>query len=307
MKRRRRVRPTSGLLPFVFVALAVLYAAACQNNGAAYTLTFFLFALLGVGVVQGLQNVSQLTVRQVGTAYGVAPAEDAPGSGRVEVRVALSNSGRTRARALALSLPGYAGEPTQVPVLHPGQAREVVLRLDGLPRGHYSLEGAQLATEYPFGLTRVVSPLPLEREEGVWVYPAPLAGGARPDGPSDHAGTGGGGGGGEDFAGVRPYREGESQRHVDWKAVARGNPMMVKHFAGGTDRAVMLDWDFLTGPPERRLRSLCYWLFEAERHGVRYGLRLPGGDFPPGSGQEHLHTLLRALACFPGGAERRRG
>ncbi len=304
MRRGRRVRPTSGLAVYLFVALAVLYAAACQNNGAAYILTFFLFALLGVGVMQGLQNTALLEARQVGTAYGMAPAADVPGSGRVEVRLALTNTGRIRARALSLRLVGQPGEPTLLPALPPGETREIVVRLHGLARGHYALEGAELTTEYPFGLTRVARTLPLERPEGVWIYPAPRPGGERPEGPSDHAGTGGGGGGGEDFAGVRPYREGESQRHVDWKAVARGNPRMVKQFAGGVDRALVLDWDFLSTPPEARLRSLCYWLFEAEQQGARYGLRLPGGDFPPGGGQEHLHTLLRALASFPGGAER---
>ena len=36
---------------------------------------------------------------------------------------------------------------------------------------------------------------------------------------------------GDDFAGVRAYVPGESQRHIDWRAVARGQPLMTKQFA----------------------------------------------------------------------------
>src|SRR5205823_9773567 len=50
---------------------------------------------------------------------------------------------------------------------------------------------------------------------------------------------------GDDFAGVRAYVTGESQRHIDWKAVARGQPLMTKQFAPEAEGAVYLDFSDL--------------------------------------------------------------
>src|SRR5207245_1162960 len=36
---------------------------------------------------------------------------------------------------------------------------------------------------------------------------------------------------GDDFAGLREYVHGESQRHMDWSAVARGQPLMIRQSA----------------------------------------------------------------------------
>jgi uncharacterized protein (DUF58 family) len=38
---------------------------------------------------------------------------------------------------------------------------------------------------------------------------------------------------------------------------------------------------------------------EAERQGARFRLRLPAAAIGPGSGPEHRHACLRALALMP--------
>jgi uncharacterized protein (DUF58 family) len=102
---------------------------------------------------------------------------------------------------------------------------------------------------------------------------------------------------GDDFTGVRSYVPGESQRHVDWKAVARGQPMMTKQFAAENDGT--LHFDFSTLPMqgvEARLSQLALWIIEAERTRRRYSLRLPGADIPAALGESHYHKCLQALA-----------
>jgi uncharacterized protein (DUF58 family) len=42
-------------------------------------------------------------------------------------------------------------------------------------------------------------------------------------------------------------------------------------------------------------------VIEAERQGSRYRLRLPSALIGPGSGPEHRHACLRALALMPDG------
>jgi uncharacterized protein (DUF58 family) len=104
---------------------------------------------------------------------------------------------------------------------------------------------------------------------------------------------------GDDFAGVRAYVRGESQRHIDWKAVARGQPLMTKEFAAETSGAVCLDFSELHfADVEEKLSQLTLWVIEAERARQPYGLRLPDIEISPALGQMHFHYCLRALSLF---------
>jgi uncharacterized protein (DUF58 family) len=105
---------------------------------------------------------------------------------------------------------------------------------------------------------------------------------------------------GDDFAGVRAWLPGESQRHIDWKAAARGQPLLIKQWAGEADEMVMLDWkDTPPAGVEARLSQMARWVVMAERAGIQYGLRIPGTTLEPGCGEAHFHACLRALAVFP--------
>jgi uncharacterized protein (DUF58 family) len=104
---------------------------------------------------------------------------------------------------------------------------------------------------------------------------------------------------GDDFAGVRAYVHGESQRHIDWRAVARGQQLMTKQFAAEAEGVVYFDFSALHfANAEERLSQLTLWVIEAERARRPYGLRLPGNEISPGIGQQHFHQCLRALSLF---------
>jgi uncharacterized protein (DUF58 family) len=93
---------------------------------------------------------------------------------------------------------------------------------------------------------------------------------------------------------------GESQRQIDWKAVARGQPLMTKQFTAEADDLLHLDYDQVRlADPEQRLSQLALWIVEAERARRRYSLHLPGTRIPSGSGEAHYHRCLRALALQP--------
>jgi uncharacterized protein (DUF58 family) len=104
---------------------------------------------------------------------------------------------------------------------------------------------------------------------------------------------------GDDFSGVRAWLPGESQRHIDWKAASRGQPLLTKQWAGESDEILRFDWDTLAPlDTEARLSQITRWIIQAERSGAQYALRLPNQVFPPSYGDRHLHLCLRALACF---------
>ncbi|HZD95253.1 MAG TPA: DUF58 domain-containing protein [Candidatus Sulfotelmatobacter sp.] len=95
------------------------------------------------------------------------------------------------------------------------------------------------------------------------------------------------------------YIPGESQRHIDWRAVARGQPLMTKQFTAEEEGVVYFDFSGLHSTDvEEKLSQLALWVIEAERARRPYGLRLPGIEIPPSVGQTHFHQCLRALSLF---------
>src|SRR5205823_4378846 len=113
--------------------------------------------------------------------------------------------------------------------------------------------------------------------------------GARPRGGSDA----------DEWLGLRPFRDGDSPRQVDWKAYAREAPLLVKEYRPAGAELHLFDFAQLTDPDtEARLSQLARWVMEAEAHGERYGVALPGVLLPPDRGPEHRHRCLAALAVF---------
>jgi uncharacterized protein (DUF58 family) len=108
------------------------------------------------------------------------------------------------------------------------------------------------------------------------------------------------GGGSDDFAGLRAYQTGDSPRHIDWKAAARGQGLQTKVFSGRAAAELWLDWNQL--PPgldlESRLSRLTRWVLLADQDGLRYGLRLPGMELAPDTGEPHRLACLRELALY---------
>ncbi|HHM04639.1 MAG TPA: DUF58 domain-containing protein, partial [Gammaproteobacteria bacterium] len=176
-----------------------------------------------------------------------------------------------------------------------GQAARVVLAVPAPRRGRLPLGRVVVATRYPLGLFRAWSLV--EMEAVAIVYPKPSAK-APPLPPAPRSG-----GrqtvaeaGSDDFRGLRNYQDGDSPRHVHWKAWARQEQLLTKQFQRQQAPELWLDWDSLTGPAETKLSHLCRWLLDAAAAGERYGLRLPGETLPPGQGAAHRHRCLAALA-----------
>jgi uncharacterized protein (DUF58 family) len=138
------------------------------------------------------------------------------------------------------------------------------------------------------------------------VYPAAHGALPMPTHSAQRPGTHARGGSGMDeWLGLRPFRDGDSPRQVDWKAYAREAPLLVKEYqASGAD---LRQFDFAAVPladPEARLSQLARWVIDAEAQGERYGLTLPDAHVPPERGPEHRHHCLALLARFGSDAVR---
>ena len=263
---------------------------------------FFLASLVMVSAVHAHFALAHLGLR-IGRIEPVFVGEKI----RVPVE-ALNLSGRPRVSLAVAPTGSVFKEAMHVAVAHlPAHGSESVeLSLPTVRRGRLRPGRFALTTIYPMGFFRAWR---YEATEAAClVYPLPRGSLLLPVGPALTADLPAGtGSGGEDYAGTRPYQVGESQRHIDWRAVARGQPLLVKKFSGAGSRRVWLEYaDTLSLPDvEDRLCQLSLWIVEADREGLAYGLRLPGFEAEPTRGHTHYHRCLGALALFDekGGAE----
>ncbi len=289
------ILPTRACVTLALILVAMWYAAVSQSNAMAYMLLFFLASLAVCSMHYTHFNLS-------GLSAAPGRAEPCFAGTEAEVPVTLANPSRRERRSIEVSLEGGEGNWFVAAVPSGGGTAEARLRLRGEVRGEHPLPRLVLNSIYPLGLFqgRLLFRPPDDARVLVWPAPGgplPLPRGddlTRQESAAD-------GIGGEDYAGSRAYRPGESQRHVDWRAVARGQGLLTKQFAGAGGRRVRLRWEDTAPLPgvEARLSQLCSWVVAAERGGFLYGLQIPGFGAAPARGESHRQACLRALALFP--------
>jgi uncharacterized protein (DUF58 family) len=213
-------------------------------------------------------------------------------------RIAVTNPSRSARYGIRLYAPGASSD---VHDLQPGESKVFTLSLPTTQRGWSTLERFGVRTLFPFELFRSWAWLHMD-VRGL-VYAAP-AGDAPPPPPTmtAHGHRQHDARGEEDFAGLRKYHEGDSPRHVAWKAFARSGQLLSKQFAGADTSSQWFDFDELHGfDIEQRLSILTRWIVDADRTLEDYGLRVPGTEFSPAHGDAHRRRCLETLALFDGG------
>jgi uncharacterized protein (DUF58 family) len=187
------------------------------------------------------------------------------------------------------------GESSDIPA---GESRLMRLSLPTDRRGVLPLPEVSLHTVYPLGLFRAWSYAELDLS--CLVYPQPAPSGRPPTEANYTASENGDRGvGADDFVGLRVYRNGDSPRHIDWKAFARQRGLLSKQFGGDRTQRLQLDWELL--PPvgtEQRLSLLCRFILQAEAESLSYGLQSPGTRIEPDQGERHKQRCLAALARY---------
>ena len=287
-----RLRPTAALGGLVFVLFAMWYAASSQNNAAAYLLFFSLGSLFVISIPHALLNVASLKA----TTESVKPTF---AGDEVSLPVEVTNQSAKRRYGVCVQVPDSGGDEQAVDEIAAGKAARVVIRFPARARGEYEVRRLCLTSAFPLGVLRATRRINCQQR--YLVYPKPEGDQRLPrdrarsalNRPRTELGEG------DDFAGVRAYEPGQSQRQIDWKAVARGHPLLTKQYTAEASGVLYLD--FATAPGENteaRLAQLALWIIEAERARRSYGLRLRGTEIAASLGQAHFHSCLRALALF---------
>ena len=288
-RRQLYMLPTRDGLVFSLLLLVQLLIAVNYGNGLAYALTFLLGALAVVSMLYTHRNLFALCV-----TTGIHPAVFAGEPARFQFL--LINHGRTPRFGVVVTHNKKEVACVDIPA---GATVAVEVPLPTTRRGYLAAPALVVATRFPLGLLYSWSRR-VELPGRCLVYPrpavpTPLRSGAAAaiEPAAGHSQTG------DDYIGARPFRSGDSPRHVDWKAVARGREWHIKQFGGAHQSTVWLDWDSLAGlATEARLSLLTRWVLQAQQHSLRYGLRLPGKTLAPDHDEPHLRACLTALALF---------
>jgi uncharacterized protein (DUF58 family) len=271
---------------FLVLLLLMLLGSMNYMSNLGHLLTFGLTGLTLVSLLHSWRNLMGLRLEG-------AKAEPVFAGQEALFQLQLANPRRYDRLALRLQTSARTEATEDIPA---GERRTVTLRMPTRQRGELPLGRITLSTVFPLGLTRAWSYL--EPAVSCLVYPAPAGDGPLPVRPAaSHGDEGSCGSGADDYVGSRPYRPGDSPRHLDWKALARERGLVSKQFGGDCAERVVLDWDDLPGiEGEARLRILCRFVLMAAEQGIAFQLRLPGQGLPEGRGEAHKHRCLAALA-----------
>jgi uncharacterized protein (DUF58 family) len=286
--RRVYIVPTRLGMLFGGTLAILLVGSINYAMSLGFALTFLLGGLGVAGMVHTARNLAQLAVG-AGRVEPVFAGEPAP------LRLVLASQAPfDRPQILVRHV---ASGAQQVAELGVRETSEAVLAVPTSQRGWLPYGRLMLETRFPLGLFRAWSYV--EPDARCLVYPRPVRTPLPPHSPDPRAAPARAfAPGNDDYSGLRAYQPSDSPRHVAWKAAARSGDMLTKQFSGEAAAELVLDWAQL--PPgigtEERLSRLAGWVIAAERDGLRYGLRLPGVDLPPGHGASHRAACLQALA-----------
>jgi len=286
--RRIYIMPTREGMYFVAIIFFMIVAGINYQNSLVFAVAFLLASLFMVAMLHTYRNLAGLTIsgRRGRPAF---VGEDA------EFPIAVESAATHPREALQI---GFADDLMVDVDLIADSCVKTHTFLRAVYRGWLTPGPLLVRSRFPVGVFRAWSRVGLEVAS--IVYPSPrfageisLSVGHGEDGQlmrSDRL---------DDFHSLRAYAEGDSLAHVAWKSYARTGELMVKEFAGHVDRQVWLDWEFFSGlDVEARLARLCYWVLALSASGDEYGLRLPGLEIEPASGDRHRERVLKELALF---------
>ncbi len=274
----------------LFASALILMMIGALNYDSNLGLLFtFLFASTGtIAILQTWRNLIDIQVR-------IHQATPCFAGQKACFPVQLSEHSHRERPAIRLRIGSL--EPITLHLKASGNITSQ-LHLPMLNRGEHRLGRVMLYTLYPFGFLRAWAYI--ESDARVLVYPQPAAAMLL------HCSTqyvksdsGDRGMGADDFVGLRPYRSGDSPRHLDWKAYARECGLVIRQFGGDRADHIWLDWNQWPGlDTEIRLSRLCRMVLDATQLDLHYGLKLPDLQIQPSAGDIHKHKCLTALARF---------
>jgi uncharacterized protein (DUF58 family) len=291
-QRNVYILPTRPGFMLAATLLVLLVGSINYQLNLGYLLTFLLAgsAIVGMYVCHSTLRGLSLALTQPQPQFAGASAT---------LSVTLSNARRSARHGIGLAVLDATHEDhwswTDVPAQ--GSCTVQVAFMPGR-RGLHRVPPLTAETRFPLGTFRVWTVWRPAAQ--VLVYPRPEAhppplppGEPRAGGAAQAASQNSG-----EFEGVRAYRRGDPLKLVVWKKAAKTDGELVSRDTMQSQRhELWLDFAQVgLADREARLERLAAWVLQADRLDQDYGLRLPGQQIRPGTGESHKRRCLEALA-----------
>jgi len=287
--RRVFILPTIRGLGFVCLIVLLLLIAFVYNNNLAYLLAFLLASIFFITILHSFKTLAGLIIKQshspsvfAGEAVGFEIVVDNPSHiERFNLKATLD---------LAVDF-----------CLNAQEKKRIVLYSTSHKRGWHNMETVTLSSTYPFGLFRAWSPLKFVAKALVYPKPNTLE---IPFPDNDDIQVKGfqnqqSKKGNEDYYGIKEYQQGDSIRHIHWKAFAKGIGLFSKEYSNDKSSELWLNYDQTPGyNKEEKLSQISRWIIDAEKAGLQYGVSLVGIKIQPNQGSRHYKKCMEALALF---------
>jgi uncharacterized protein (DUF58 family) len=287
MRPRIFILPTRQGLLFSVILLTMLLGSLNYNNSMGFALTFLLAGIGFIAISHTYLNLARAEI-SIGKVTPVFAGTDA-----VFPVIVKNHSAHVR-HALVLQI---KLQPPLFAQVSNASSTSVPMVQHAALRGNLKMDRLTLSTRFPLGLFCAWAHLSFDTQ--CLVYPAPRGKSELPLPPQGDTGQHSRSTGNDDFTGQRNYRAGDALAHVNWKAAARGQGLLIKEFTGFDAGTLWLDWNQFPGlDDETRLSQLCQRVLDLDTAGHHFGLHLPGRQISPGVGDAHKHACLAALALF---------
>jgi uncharacterized protein (DUF58 family) len=271
--------------------LVLLIASINYQLNLGYLLTFL---LAGCGVVG--MHVCHATLR--GLTMNLSPPDPQFAGASANLSVKLTNERTSVRYGIGLAVLDATHEDrwvwTDVPAL--GQST-VHVAFKPERRGLHRVPPLTAETRFPLGTFRVWTVWRPHAQVLVYPAPEPFPPPLPPGEPrsggmvvSQAQSTG-------EFDGVRAYRRGDPLKLIVWKKAAKADELVSRDSQQAQRYELWLDFSHAgSAGAEHKLSRLAAWVLQAERLGLDYGLRLPGQQIAPATGEVHKRRCLEALA-----------
>jgi uncharacterized protein (DUF58 family) len=290
-QRNVYILPTRPGLMLAATLLVLLVASINYQLNLGYLLTFLLAGCAAVGM-----HVCHATLR--GLTLTLSPPEPVFAGNHAPLRIVLSNERASVRYGIGMAVLDTTHEDRWAWTDVPAQGTATVsVAFQPQRRGLHRVPPLTAETRFPLGTFRVWTVWRPAAQ--VLVYPAPesqpppLPEGEPRPGTSGSARLHSSG----EFDGVRAYRRGDPLKLVVWKKAAKADELVSRDTQQAQRRELWLDFTRAgAADADARLSRLAAWVLQADKLGVDYGLRLPGREIAPDTGEAHKRRCLEALA-----------
>jgi uncharacterized protein (DUF58 family) len=290
-QRNVYILPTRPGLMLVATLLVLLVASINYQLNLGYLLTFLLAGSAVIGM-----HVCHATLR--GLTLALTPPDPVFAGSNAPLRIVLTNPRKSTRYGIGVAVLDAEHEDRWAWIDVPGLGSATVsVAFQPLKRGLHRVPPLTAETRFPLGTFRVWTVWRPAAQ--VLVYPAPeplpppLPEGEPRAGVAGPARVQNAG----EFDGVRAYRRGDPLKLVVWKKAAKADELVSRDTQQAQRRELWLDFAHAgLVDAEARLARLAAWILQADKLGLDYGLRLPGQEIRPDSGEAHKRQCLEALA-----------